>query len=332
MKMARKRRIEFLGAFYHVLARGNNKQVVFRDDQDYIVYISRIKRYQKRYNFKLYAYVLMPNHVHLLIETDVIPLSKIMQGIQQSYTIYFHKKYESVGHLFQGRYKAILCDQDTYLLELVRYIHLNPVRASLVDNPDDYVWSSHPVYLGYLDQDFVKKDFIFIMFSETESLAKDLYCQFIRDGLNIGYRKEFYDVVDQLYLGSPEFVARIERKIRDKIQKDDLKRVQNIQYLHNQLAIKIKSLDKILKLVSDVTGFPQECILSRSRTAKVSNIRALYAFVSSRYAGISNKSLAAFLGRECSTVANMIRKIEEKIVSDLLLANQVDKVMKLMKV
>jgi len=332
MKMARKRRIEFLGAFYHVLARGNNKQVVFKDEQDYKVYISRIKRYQKRYNFILYAYVLMPNHVHLLIETGAMPLSKIMQGIQQSYTIYFHKKYNSVGHLFQGRYKAILCEREMYLLELVRYIHLNPVRAGLVDNPDDYAWSSHPVYLGYCNQDFVNKDFILIMFSEAECSAKNLYHKFIRDGLNIGHRKEFYDTVNQSYLGSSDFVAKVEKKIRNNMKKDEVKKREEIQYLRDRLGVKIKSPDDILKLVSDVTEFSQECILGRNRTAKASNIRALYAFICARYGGISNKSLAKILGRECSTIANMIRRIEEKIDRDQFLSGQMNKVVKLMKV
>ena len=146
--MARKPRVEFEGAFYYVIVRGNQRQDIFRDDQDRVTYLERLEHYRKRYNFKLYAYVLMSNHVHLLIETQKIPLSKIMQGIQFTYTQYYNRRHRTVGHLFQGRYKAILCDRDSYLLELVRYIHLNPARLNRPKDPWKYPWSSQRAYLG----------------------------------------------------------------------------------------------------------------------------------------------------------------------------------------
>src|SRR4030043_2258655 len=130
--MARKPRIEYEGTFYHIITRGNQRQRVFKRDDDFQKYISLISFYKVRYKYALYAYVLMSNHVHLLIETRENPLSKILQGINQSYTMYFNRKYGTVGHLFQGRYKAILCDKDAYLLTLIKYIHLNPVRAGMV--------------------------------------------------------------------------------------------------------------------------------------------------------------------------------------------------------
>jgi REP element-mobilizing transposase RayT len=227
--MARTKRTEFPGAFYHVLARGNNKQMIFRDEQDYKVYMLLLKKYHKRYKFMLYAYTLMPNHIHLLIETAIIPLSKIMQGIQQSYTYYFHKKYKSVGHIFQGRYKAILCERETYLLELVRYIHLNPVRASLVSNLGDYPWSSHSVYLGYIDQSFVEKEFIFKLFSENECVAAKKYLQFTGDVVDKGHRDLFSNLVDKIYLGSPEFVRSVKRRINDQRKEDSLDRFIDFQ-------------------------------------------------------------------------------------------------------
>ncbi len=121
--MARKPRIEYEGAFYHVITRGNQRQKIFREDEDYNKYLEILSRYKSQYKYRLYAYVLMNNHVHLLIEIRDNPLSKIQQGINQSYTIYFNKKYNTVGHLFQGRYKAILCDKEAYLLSLIKYIH-----------------------------------------------------------------------------------------------------------------------------------------------------------------------------------------------------------------
>ena len=111
--MARKPRIEYPGAFYHVIARGNRKEPIFLNDEDRKNLLDRLKGYKNRYSFILYAYVLMDNHIHLLMETREIPLSKVMQGVLQSYTQWYNKKYQTVGHLFQGRYKAMLCDKVT---------------------------------------------------------------------------------------------------------------------------------------------------------------------------------------------------------------------------
>jgi REP element-mobilizing transposase RayT len=110
--MARKPRVEFEGAFYHVIVRGNQRQRIFGDDQDRTAYLERIEHYRQRCRFVLYAYVLMPNHVHLLLETIKVPLSKIMQGIQATYTQSYNRRHRTIGHLFQGRYKAILCDRN----------------------------------------------------------------------------------------------------------------------------------------------------------------------------------------------------------------------------
>ena len=105
--MARKARIEFEGAFYHVITRGNQRQKIFKDSHDYTKYLEILGRYKKSHSFRLYAYVLMSNHIHLLVETGAVPLSKILQGINQSYTAYFNKTYKTVGHLFQGRYNGL---------------------------------------------------------------------------------------------------------------------------------------------------------------------------------------------------------------------------------
>ena len=124
--MARRPRVEFAGGLYHVICRGNQQQAISRSDADRKYYLESLERYRQRYGFKVYAYVLMSNHVHLLLVTGEVPLSRIIQRLQLRYTGYFNRKYNKVGHLFQGRYKAILCDRDAYLLELVRYLHLNP--------------------------------------------------------------------------------------------------------------------------------------------------------------------------------------------------------------
>ena len=135
------------GVLYHVIVRGNQRQKTFLNDRDYQAYLDRLAKYRRKYNYSVHAYCLMPNHVHLLVESSAHPLAKFMQGLQQSYTQYFNLKHHKTGHLFEGRYKAIICEKDEYLLELVRYIHLNPVRAAIVKNPGQYPYSGHHAYL-----------------------------------------------------------------------------------------------------------------------------------------------------------------------------------------
>jgi len=179
--MARRPRIEFEGAFYHVLTRGNQKQKIFLEEKDFSKYLQILIDYKKRYRFLLYAYVLMPNHVHLLVETKDVPLSRILQGINQRYTMYFNWKYDTVGHLFQGRYKAILCDKDEYLLNLIKYIHYNPVRAGIVNSLEKYFWSSHGNYLKTKPAGSVDTQLIFPIFSEKLGQARRLYQKFMED-------------------------------------------------------------------------------------------------------------------------------------------------------
>src|SRR5215510_8127901 len=141
--MARRPRLLAPGLLYHVIARGNQRQATFLDDADYGAYLRRLALYRERHGVSLHAYCLMPNHVHLLARTSTTPLAKFMQGLQQSYAQWFNRVHEKVGHVFQGRYRAIVCDSDEYLVTLARYIHLNPVRAGLVPEPGLYPYSGH---------------------------------------------------------------------------------------------------------------------------------------------------------------------------------------------
>ena len=145
--MARRRRLFAPGLLYHVIVRGNQRRKTFLSDTDYGAYLERLGRYRRRYDHTVHAYCLMPNHVHLLIESSREPLAKFMQGLQQSYSQYFNLYHRKFGHVFQGRYKAIVCDKDEYLLQLIRYIHLNPVRAGMVKEPETYLYSGHRAYL-----------------------------------------------------------------------------------------------------------------------------------------------------------------------------------------
>lgn len=146
--MARKSRIHVPGGVYHVLLRGNDGQDIFFTGKDRARFSLLLQEGTERFTYLLHAFCYMTNHVHLVIQVGDVPLSKIIQNLSFRYTKYINKQKNRIGHLFQGRYKAILVDGDTYLLELVRYIHNNPLRAGLVKDPADYPWSSHRLYLG----------------------------------------------------------------------------------------------------------------------------------------------------------------------------------------
>lgn len=142
----------------------------------------------------------MPNHVHLLLETAGQPLAKFMQGLQQSYTQYFNRVHHKVGHLFQGRYKAIVCEKDEYLLELLRYIHLNPVRARLVRKPEQYKYSGHRIYLEGKGTEVLEPARVLELLG-----GRGAYRRFLYDGIGEGHKEEYYEVDDQRFLGPKGF-------------------------------------------------------------------------------------------------------------------------------
>ena len=215
--MARRPRIHFPGALYHVIARGNQGQTVFRESQDYRLYLKFLRKYKEHFDFFLYAYVLMPTHVHLLIETGDTNLSKVMHRLQFHYTRNFNLKYKTWGHLFQERYKAILCDKDTYFLELSAYIHLNPVGAGLVKSPANYPWSSYPSYLGREKKNITDTDYILAQFSNRKGIARRKFDLFVRARLAEGHRDNFYKTKDQRFLGDDEFIEDIQRHLNQDL-------------------------------------------------------------------------------------------------------------------
>jgi putative transposase len=201
---------------YHVITRGNQRQEIFHDDQDFLYYMKSLGNYKERHRFLLYAYVLMQNHVHLLLETKEIPLSKILQGINQRYTMYFNRRYQTVGHLFQGRYKAILCDKDEYLLTLVRYLHYNPVRAKVTQVPEEYPWSSAQHYAKSHRGAIVDTAIVLGIFAEDLVEGKKRYRKYMEEGAEV-FNQDLYKTVDQRILGSEAFVDRAMKKCQKSL-------------------------------------------------------------------------------------------------------------------
>ncbi len=167
--MARKPRIHLPGGFYHVVLRGNGGQDIFFSAEDRNHFFLLMQRGISRYGHRVHGFCCMTNHVHLLIQVADEPLSKIMQNLSFRYTRWINKHQKRMCHLFQGRFKAILIDADEHLLELIRYIHLNPVRAGLVKQVDDYVWSSHHAYMGKETLPWLTTDWVYGYFSHQRA-------------------------------------------------------------------------------------------------------------------------------------------------------------------
>jgi len=207
--MARKPRLHYPGALYHVILRGNRKQEIFNDDEDRCRFLLLLQEGTERYRHRVHAFCLMTNHVHLAIQVDDIPLSRIMQNLSFRYTRWANWRQGKSGHLFQGRYKAILVDTDAYLAELVRYVHLNPVRARMVSDPLEYPWSSHRCYSGLETIPWLATDLTLSTFSTRRGTAQREFQRFVREGVEEGYRPEFHGGagLDSRLLGDDAFMG-----------------------------------------------------------------------------------------------------------------------------
>jgi REP element-mobilizing transposase RayT len=293
--MARKPRIEFEGGLYHVITRGNQRQKVFLEEKDFSKYLEFLKDYKDRYGFWIYAYVLMSTHVHLLIETGQVPLSKILQGINQRFTMYFNWRHGTVGHLFQGRYKAILCDKDPYLLSLVKYLHCNPVRAGIVGQPEDYRWSSHREYLGMNKNGVVDKELLLGMFSKDIKRGRRLYREYMSKEEKTS-KEDFYRTVDQRVLGDEAFVERVRERLENRTLIG--RRRHGV------------SLGEIARGIEEVSGIRLSELRGKGKDSGVMEGRKLFSLAGREY-GYKGKEIAEFLGKDPAAVTGYFRRSQD---------------------
>ena len=207
--MARPIRIEYPGAIYHVTSRGNDKQKIFRNNEERNKFLELLYIVNERFNWLCYGYCLMDNHYHLLIETLDGNLSKGMRHLNGVYTQYFNRKWKRTGHIFQGRYKSILIQKDSHLLEVCRYVVLNPVRAKMVESPANWKWSSYNGTAGINKlHKCLKPEWILGCFSKQKKKAMGNYVKFVADG--IGKESIMNKVKAQCMLGTDDFIAEFE--------------------------------------------------------------------------------------------------------------------------
>jgi len=215
--MARPLRLEFAGALYHVTARGNEERSIFLGDadSDRAAFLDVLASCCDRFNWICHGYCLMTNHYHLLVETPDANLSRGMRQLNGVYTQQVNRTHGRVGHLFQGRFKAILVERDAYLLELARYVVLNPVRAGMAAAPNDWPWSSYRATVGEVPRPgFLETDWVLRAIAEEQPAAVAGYRRFVAEG--IGAAGPWHALKGQIYLGSEQFVERTQRLIDPK--------------------------------------------------------------------------------------------------------------------
>lgn len=241
--MARPLRIEYPDAVYHVTSRGNDRQNIFKKSLDREHFLNTLHSVNDRYNWICHAYCLMDNHYHLLIETPDGNLSFGMRQINGVYTQSFNKRYRKSGHVFQGRYKAVLIQKDSHLLEVGRYIVLNPVRAGVAEKPEGWAWSSYCATAGYeMPPPCLTVDWILSQFGMKKKAAITKYRQFVRDGIN---RESIWkNLKGQSLIGEDDFVVEFAEYLKDK---EKIREIPKSQRLMNRPPIEVLLTPEIIR-------------------------------------------------------------------------------------
>jgi putative transposase len=273
--LARPLRIEYEGAFYHVTARGNERRSIFLSRADYGKFLTNLKDAALRFSVVVHCFVMMGNHYHLLVETPKANLSAFMHALQSGYTAYFNKKRSRSGHLFQGRFKSVLVDKDSYLLELSRYIHMNPVRAHLADRPESYPYSSYRVYTDPGEKTFVSRDLILGMATGPEN-----YRRFVESVLTEEVSDPSKNIYGGMILGSKRFIKETIGRLKD-VERPEVSHRRNLR---------IADLDEIVALLSAHFGVPKETVLTTPP------YRAYAVYLVKKLTPLSNPEIGAYFG------------------------------------
>ena len=306
--MARPLRITYPGAFYHVTSRGNERKDVFKSKRDRERFLEYLESATQRYDAVIHAYCLMDNHYHLLLETPSGNLPQIMRHINGAYTTYFNVKRKRSGHLFQGRYKAILVDIDEYAKELSRYIHLNPIRAKMVATPEEYDWSSYKYYIGkQKPAEWLYRDFILGYFGKKVSIAQKEYQKFVSTLVNRKYDSPLDEVVSSTLLGSPDFIAFIKDKFLSGKEPDK----------------ELPALKELVQKVSMQEIFDEVDSVFTKEKAFARNVKM---YLCQRYLREKLKDIGLHFGIGESGVSQASRRVAQKIDKDKSLKRKIDKI------
>ena len=314
--MSRQPRLDAPGTLHHVMVRGIERTAIFRDDTDRADFLARLVPLAEQEACTVYAWALLPNHAHLLVQTGQQPLSASLRKLLTGYVVNFNRRHKRAGHLFQNRYKSIVVEEEPYLLELVRYLHLNPLRAQMVTDLrslDRFPWTGHSALLGIIPRPWQATGAILEQFGPTLARARRAYRAFVAAGIAQGHRPEFGGgglvrsaggwaavqalrrqgdptVADPRVLGSSDFVDRLLTEAAEDTRR-------TLRVARPRLALK-----RLTQRIATRAGLPAPEVWSGRRTRRVSHARRLVCQLAVRYLGYSGAAVARFLGVTTSAV------------------------------
>lgn len=314
--MPRTARIDIPGLLQHVIVRGIERRDIFFDDNDRRLFLERLSKLLAETGTECLAWTLMSNHFHLLLCPRVTKLSVFMRRLLTGYAIVFNHQHKRSGHLFQNRYKSIACQEDAYLLELIRYIHLNPLRVGLakkIDELDSYPWSGHAVLMGKQELSGQSIDDVLLLFGQKKKVARQAYREFVIDGIKQGKRDDLvggglrrsqgarsmgeYEAYDERILGSGEFVESLWREAEScEIHGSNI------------------SLDEMMQRAADTLQVKVELLRQKNRTKELADVRAAICYLAVRMCNFSGVAVARSLNMTRSGVSVAVKR-GGKIVS-----------------
>jgi len=328
--MPRKARIDAPGALHHIIVRGIERRKVFMDDDDRDGFIDRLGGILTETGTRCFAWALIPNHFHLLLQSGDVPIATVMRRLLTGHAVSFNRRHRRTGHLFQNRYKSILCQEDPYLLELVRYIHLNPLRARLVADPDEleaFHYCGHGTVLGNHEHHWQDAGEVLRRFGKRRETARQRYRQFVQKGVNQGRRKDLtggglirsaggwesvealsamdgHEKSDERILGSGEFVESI--------------LAEHQEALERRYALKAEgmSVDKVAERVAQILDMPVARVWSPGKQRELVRARSLLCCWAVRELGESMAAMARRLGISAVAVGYAVQRGEKIIAKE----------------
>jgi len=324
--MPRQPRLDVEGALNHVIVRGIERSPIFKDNKDRQQLVDRVARLVEETGTKVYAWALIPNHFHLLLRSAPSGLPAFMRRLLTGYAITFNKRHRRSGHLFQNRYKSIICEEDPYFLELVRYIHLNPLRSHVVHTIgelDAYRWSGHTALIGKASIPWQDGDSVLIWFGQKEKAARAAYRRFVEKGIAQGHRPELTGgglirslggmqelierrkkkdkvLCDERVLGTGEFVEKLIKKTEEKCT-------------YRSRSERIEKMERIIKERCKEGGISIEALTGGSKAGVIPKLRSALAVLLVNELGISYAEIARRLGISTPRVSKIIAETKSKL-------------------
>jgi REP-associated tyrosine transposase len=328
--MPRKSRIDAPGALHHIITRGIERRDIFRDDQDRVDFVDRLGGILEETETRCLAWALMSNHFHLLLKTGRNAIATVMRRLLTGYAVTYNRRHRRTGHLFQNRYKSILCQEEAYLLELVRYVHLNPIRAGTVKDLkalDRFPFTGHSTLVGQVRRDWQDTASVLGLYGEKIATARKRYRNFILAGISQGRRQELtgggllrsaggweevkrmreareFQKSDERILGDGAFVERVLSSCDEKMER------------RYQLKAKGYDLDKALLRVSDLMNMEPSMILRSGKERKRVQARSLFCYRAVRELGIGMSELSRKLGRSLAGISQSVKRGERIAVEE----------------